>query len=162
MSQFALPVTMPEDKAKELLAKAIHLSEGQKEQVWRAYLEGQPGFTPTVPLATAKNETPWTPMGGPVSQAEILNKVKAGALDIQDAARLLASNGGLKVRYNPATGTISVKGSGQYPWASLYRDQWDKLLAVGDDIRAYIALNEKVIAAAEVAGKAAKAAAKAA
>ena len=161
MSEFTIAASIPEEKAKELLSKAVHLSEGQKEQVWRKYLESQGKAVPIV--SGTKNPVGWTSLGGKVSQVDLLKKVASGEIkDLAEAAKMLASSGGLKCRYNPETGTISVKGNGQYPWASLYADQWEKLNAVMGEVMGYIAANKTAIDAAELVGKASKAAKKAA
>lgn len=156
---FSIPASLPIEKAQELLGKAVHLTEGQRQSAMQEYLEAQVAPKGNAASGFVKNPIPWTPMGGPVSQADVLAKVASKELDIKEAARLLASNGGLKIRYNPMTGTVSVKNAGQFPWASLYRDQWERLLAMADDIRAYISENDAEIEQAELVGKAAKAAA---
>lgn len=38
-------------------------------------------------------------------------------------------------------GAVSVYGLGRFP-VTLYKEQWEKLLAMADDIRAFIAENE--------------------
>jgi len=162
MGAFALPANMPEDKAKALLSKAIHLSEGQREQCWREYLAANGRGDDPSPVAEEKgyavNPLPWTAMGGGVDMTTVLQRVAAKEIDTAEAARLLASAGGLKIRHNP-TGTISVKGNGRFPWASLYADQWEKVLAVAAEVTAYIALHREEIDAAEKINKAAKKAA---
>jgi len=134
------------------------LSEGEKEAALREYLEGQ--ANPTVAKKDyVKNDLPWSILAVGETPEAILAKFKAGKIDLPEATRLISgSTGGLKIRHNP-TGTISVKSSGQFPWCSLYADQWNKLLAVADGIHAYITANSATITAAEVANKAAKKAA---
>lgn len=162
---FAIPANMPKDKAQELLKKAVHLSEGQREQVWRDYLEaiGESDTSDADDDAAraggeyAKNDTPWSKIGGGVNTTEVLAKVASGEIAPGDAARMLASTDGLRIRHNP-TGTVSVKGGGKYPWASLYADQWQKLIAVGNEVLGYIQSNYAEIEANEQANKDAKAA----
>ena len=62
--------------------------------------------------------------------------------------RLKRENEALKTRPKAATslkvsekGGVSVYGLGRFP-VTLYKEQWLKLLAMSDDIRAFIAANE--------------------
>ena len=63
----------------------------------------------------------------------------------KELERLRAENAALKAR--PARGTVSLKvsekggvsvyGLGRFP-VTLYKEQWEKLLAMADDLRAFI------------------------
>lgn len=44
-----------------------------------------------------------------------------------------------------AKGALSVYGMGRWP-VTLYKGQWERLLAAGDDIKAFIATNDKLLA----------------
>ncbi|MGA2715673.1 MAG: hypothetical protein ABSG41_21445 [Bryobacteraceae bacterium] len=65
--------------------------------------------------------------------------------DIQaELARLRAENESLKQRRNSAVsfkvsekGAVSVYGLGRFP-VTLYQEQWQKLLALSDQIKAFI------------------------
>ena len=68
-----------------------------------------------------------------------------------EIARLKAENESLK---KPSRGTLSMKvsekgglsvyGMGRFP-VTLYREQWEKLLSMGEEIRAFIAENESTL-----------------
>ena len=45
-------------------------------------------------------------------------------------------------------GAVSVYGMGRFP-VTLYKEQWTKLLNMGDEIRAFIAANESKLKAKE-------------
>ncbi len=68
--------------------------------------------------------------------------------DIQsELARLRAENESLKQRRNSAVsfkvsekGAVSVYGLGRFP-VTLYQEQWQKLLALSDQIKAFIEEN---------------------
>ena len=73
----------------------------------------------------------------------------------QKIARLEAENSALKTKkVVPITmkigekGGVSVYGLGRFP-TSLYKEQWIRLLDKADDIRAFIAANEKRLATKE-------------
>ena len=64
-----------------------------------------------------------------------------------ELARLKAENAALKARgSNPLTlkvsqkGAVSVYGLGRFP-VTLYKEQWESLLDMADDIRAFIEEN---------------------
>ncbi len=69
--------------------------------------------------------------------------------DVQaELERLRAENEALKQRGAKATGLkvsekggVSVYGLGRFP-VTLYKEQWEKLLGMADDIRAFIKENE--------------------
>ena len=69
--------------------------------------------------------------------------------------RLKAENAALKARGVRGVslkvsekGAVSVYGLGRFP-VTLYKEQWTKLLDMGDDIRAFIKENEAVLKAKE-------------
>jgi len=69
--------------------------------------------------------------------------------DVQaELARLRAENEALKTKRNTATslkvsekGAVSVYGLGRFP-VTLYQEQWQKLLAMAEDIKTFIAENK--------------------
>ncbi len=69
--------------------------------------------------------------------------------DVQtELARLRAENESLKQRRNSAVsmkvsekGAVSVYGLGRFP-VTLYQEQWTKLLAMSDQIKAFIEENK--------------------
>ena len=72
--------------------------------------------------------------------------------DVQaELARLRAENEQLKNRAVRGTslkvsekGAVSVYGLGRFP-VTLYKEQWTKLLAMADDIRAFIKENDAAL-----------------
>jgi hypothetical protein len=64
--------------------------------------------------------------------------------------RLRAENEALKQSRRPGSfsmrvsekGAVSVYGLGRFP-VTLYKEQWEKLLAMGDDIKAFISENQE-------------------
>ncbi len=69
--------------------------------------------------------------------------------DVQkELERLRAENEALKASRRPGTltyrvsdkGAVSVYGLGRFP-VTLYQEQWDKLLAAANDLRAFIDAN---------------------
>lgn len=152
---FSIPTSMSLESAQALLSKATHLTEGQRECALREYLEASQEET-TPAQAYVKNDLPWTILSVGQSAADIEAAVKAGKMSISAAlAAIGASAGGLKIRWNPK-GTISVKRGGQWPWASLRRDQWESILTAADGIRSYIATHSSAIDKADKADKLAK------
>jgi hypothetical protein len=69
--------------------------------------------------------------------------------DVQaELARLRAENEALKQRRGASTsikvsekGAVSVYGLGRFP-VTLYQEQWQKLLGMGDDIKTFIEENK--------------------
>ena len=66
----------------------------------------------------------------------------------QELERLRAENEALKKRRNASVsikvsekGAVSVYGLGRFP-VTLYQEQWQKLLAMADDIKAFIEDNK--------------------
>jgi hypothetical protein len=51
-----------------------------------------------------------------------------------------ASSSGLRMKVSEK-GAVSIYGMGRFP-VTLYKEQWLKLLAMSDEIRAFIATNE--------------------
>ncbi len=76
--------------------------------------------------------------------------------DVQaELARLRAENEALKQKRNTAVsmkvsekGAVSVYGLGRFP-VTLYQEQWLKLLAMAEDIKAFIADNKDRLKAKE-------------
>jgi hypothetical protein len=76
--------------------------------------------------------------------------------DVQaELARLRAENEALKQRRNSAVsmkvsekGGVSVYGLGRFP-VTLYQEQWAKLLAMADEIKAFIEENRAKLKAKE-------------
>ncbi len=65
-------------------------------------------------------------------------EAKLAALQAENAA---LKNGGHKISFKVGDkGGVSVYGLGRFP-VTLYREQWENLLAHSDDIRAFIAAN---------------------
>lgn len=69
--------------------------------------------------------------------------------------KLRAENAELKGRKRPAVslkvsekGGLSVYGLGRFP-VTLYKEQWTKLLDMGDEIRAFIKANDATLKAKE-------------
>ncbi len=73
----------------------------------------------------------------------------------QELERLRRENEALKARGTRGTslrvsekGGVSVYGLGRFP-VTLYKEQWDKLLAMADEIRAFIRQHESELKAKE-------------
>jgi hypothetical protein len=78
---------------------------------------------------------------------------------LQELERLKAENAALKARSAKGLsmkvsekGAVSVYGLGRFP-VTLYKEQWQKLLEMTDDIRAFIRDNEAQLKAKEEKGK---------
>ncbi len=76
-----------------------------------------------------------------MKKEEILAKVAAGELKIEEASKLLAEaespkRGTLYCKVSEKGG-LSVYGLQRMP-VTLYMEQWERLLAFGDDIRSFI------------------------
>jgi hypothetical protein len=155
---FSIPLSMSLESANALLAKATHLTEGQRECALREYLEGQ-SAPPADKKDYVKNDLPWQTLSSGIDAKDIEARIKSGALSISDAMKLMAAPTGLKIRHNPLTGTISVGNGNKWPLASWYTSQWMAVLSLADSIRKYIADNQVAIAKGEAIGKAAKKAA---
>ena len=73
----------------------------------------------------------------------------------QELERLKAENAALKERRKSAAylkvsekGALSVYGMGRFP-VTLYKEQWLRLLAISDDIRAFIEANNESLKSKE-------------
>jgi hypothetical protein len=80
-----------------------------------------------------------------VKKEEILAKLAAGELSVEDATRLLAesdqqSRGSLYCKVSQK-GALSVYGLQRMP-VTLYIEQWERLLGFADEIRQFAAQNE--------------------
>lgn len=79
-----------------------------------------------------------------MKKEEILAKVASGELKPEEAAKLLADEppkrGTLYCKVSEK-GAVSVYGLQRMP-VTLYMEQWDRLLAFGDELRQFIADNE--------------------
>ena len=76
-----------------------------------------------------------------MNKDEILAKLAAGELKVDEASKLLAAieqpkRGTLYCKVS-AKGAISVYGLQRMP-VTLYVEQWDRLLGFSDDLRAFI------------------------
>ena len=90
-----------------------------------------------------------------MKKEEILSKLAAGEITVEDATKLLAENepkrGSLYCKVSEK-GAVSVYGLQRMP-VTLYLEQWDRLLDFGDDLRAFIKDNEPKLKRKETAGK---------
>lgn len=80
-----------------------------------------------------------------MKREEILDKLAAGALSVEEANRLLAEaeqqkRGSLYCKVSQK-GALSVYGLQRMP-VTLYVDQWERLLDFADDIRRFAKENE--------------------
>ena len=93
--------------------------------------------------------------GERMKKEEILSKLAAGEITVEDATKLLAENepkrGSLYCKVSEK-GAVSVYGLQRMP-VTLYLEQWDRLLDFGDDLRAFIKENEPKLKRKEAAGK---------
>lgn len=73
-----------------------------------------------------------------MDRKEVLSQLAAGKLSPDEADRLLADTERKTVLSCKVSdkGAISVYGLGRFP-TTLYVEQWDKLLAFGDEIRRF-------------------------
>lgn len=76
-----------------------------------------------------------------MKKEEILSKLAAGELAVDEASKLLAEletpkRGSLYCKVSEK-GAVSVYGLQRMP-VTLYMEQWDRLLGFGEDIRAFI------------------------
>jgi hypothetical protein len=77
-----------------------------------------------------------------------LARLRAENEALKEIVKLRAENGGLRKTASQGLslkvsdkGGVSVYGLGRFP-VTLYREQWHRLLALADDIRAFITANE--------------------
>ncbi len=91
-----------------------------------------------------------------MKKEEILAKVAAGEISVDDATKLLAEadkkKGGLYCRVSQK-GAISVYGLQRMP-VTLYVEQWDRLLNFADDIREFAKENDADLKRKETAQQA--------
>ena len=81
----------------------------------------------------------------PTSKIEILSLVQSGQLSIDDAAKLLAAASKPTQRLYckvSEKGACSVYGLQRMP-VTLYVEQWERLLAFADELKAFLTENEK-------------------
>lgn len=79
---------------------------------------------------------------------EILAKVQAGELPLEEAKKLLAEaekrpRGTLYCKVSQK-GAVSVYGLQRMP-VTLYAEQWERLLAFGDEVRSFIQENDAAL-----------------
>lgn len=90
-----------------------------------------------------------------MKKEEILSKLAAGEITVEDATKLLAENepkrGSLYCKVSEK-GAVSVYGLQRMP-VTLYLEQWERLLDFGDDLRSFIKDNESKLKRKEAAGK---------
>ncbi len=84
-----------------------------------------------------------------MNQEEILKRVQSGDLDLDEAKKLLAQlepprRGTLYCKVSPK-GAVSLYGLQRMP-VTLYVEQWDRLLAFGDEIKSFAKANDKKLA----------------
>jgi hypothetical protein len=79
-----------------------------------------------------------------MNKDEVLQKLSEGSISVEDAKGLLAAlepkRGSLYCKVSEK-GAVSVYGLQRMP-VTLYLEQWDRLLAFGDEIRTFIKENE--------------------
>jgi len=80
-----------------------------------------------------------------MKQEEILAKVAAGELNVDEASKMLAAleqpkRGTLYCKVSEK-GAVSVYGLQRMP-VTLYMEQWQRLLDFGDEVREFIKQNE--------------------
>jgi hypothetical protein len=67
-------------------------------------------------------------------------KAELDRLRNENAALKKGASAGLRMKVSEK-GAVSIYGMGRFP-VTLYKEQWLKLLAMSDEIRAFIAANE--------------------
>ncbi len=70
-------------------------------------------------------------------------KAEIGRLKAQNEALVKSSSGRVSLKVSPKGG-VSVYGLGRFP-VTLYKEQWDKLLAMAESIKAFIAENDHLL-----------------
>ena len=70
-------------------------------------------------------------------------KAEIDRLKAQNETLLKSSSGQVSLKVSQKGG-VSVYGLGRFP-VTLYKDQWDKLLAMADSIKAFIAENDQLL-----------------
>jgi hypothetical protein len=72
---------------------------------------------------------------------------RIAALEAENAK--LRNNGARRVSFKVSDkGALSIYGMGRFP-VTLYKSQWETLLGMADDIKAFITANEKSLAVKE-------------
>ena len=79
------------------------------------------------------------------NEAEMLKELEK--LRAENAALKKTSERGLSLKVSEK-GAVSVYGLGRFP-VTLYKEQWAKLLAMADDIKAFITANDHKLKAKE-------------
>jgi hypothetical protein len=67
-------------------------------------------------------------------------KAELERLRRENAALKKGASAGIRMKVSEK-GAVSIYGMGRFP-VTLYKEQWLRLLEMGDDIRAFIAANE--------------------
>lgn len=79
-----------------------------------------------------------------MNKDEILAKVKTGELTIEEASKMLEEDkpkrGQLYCKVSEK-GAVSVYGLQRMP-VTLYLEQWERLLAYGDELKSFLAANK--------------------
>ncbi len=70
-------------------------------------------------------------------------KAEIDRLKAQNETLLKSSSGQFSLKVSQKGG-VSVYGLGRFP-VTLYKEQWDKLLAMADSIKAFIAENDQLL-----------------
>ncbi len=70
-------------------------------------------------------------------------KAEIDRLKAQNETLLKSSSGQFSLKVSQKGG-VSVYGLGRFP-VTLYKEQWDKLLAMADSIKAFIAKNDQLL-----------------
>ena len=74
-------------------------------------------------------------------------KAELERLRSENAALKKGASSGISMKVSEK-GAVSIYGMGRFP-VTLYKEQWLRLLDMGDDIRAFIAANEGQLKAKE-------------
>jgi hypothetical protein len=74
------------------------------------------------------------------AELDRLRNAELDRLRNENAALKKGASSGLRMKVSEK-GAVSIYGMGRFP-VTLYKEQWLKLLAMSDEIRAFIAANE--------------------
>lgn len=90
-----------------------------------------------------------------MKKEEILSKLAAGELKVEEASKMLAEleqtkRGTLYCKVSEK-GAVSVYGLQRMP-VTLYLEQWERLLNFGDEVRAFIKANESKLKRKDASG----------
>ena len=79
-----------------------------------------------------------------MSVQDILAQVASGKLSVTDAATLMpGTKAPAKLTMKVSDkGALSLYGMGRFP-VTLYREQWERVLGMADEIKSFITANEK-------------------